>query len=127
MDRDRNSERKAQVVYFSHGAGPLTILGDPRHKAMIDFMRQLPSQLRRPDAILVISAHWEEGVVTLQGAENPSMFYDYYGFPEEAYEITYAARGNPALAERIAEELRASGVPRTIDAERGLTMDYSFP
>jgi 4,5-DOPA dioxygenase extradiol len=127
MDRDRDSERKAQVVYFSHGGGPLPILGDPRHKAMIDFMRQLPSQLRRPDAILVISAHWEEGVVTLQGAENPSMFYDYYGFPEEAYEITYAARGNPALAGRIAKELRASGVPRTIDAEQGFDHGLFIP
>ena len=98
MDTDGDAKRKAQVVYFSHGGGPLPILGDPRHKAMIHFMRQLPARLRRPDAILVISAHWEEEIVTLQGADSPSMFYDYYGFPEEAYEITYPAPGNPAPA-----------------------------
>ena len=92
MDQN-NLENKAQIVYFSHGGGPLPILGDAGHKAMVDFMRQLPSQLTKPDAILVISAHWEESAATLMGAQNPTMFYDYYGFPNEAYEITYPAPG----------------------------------
>jgi hypothetical protein len=84
--------KKAQIVYFSHGGGPLPILGDPGHAAMVDFMRELPAKLRRPDAILVISAHWEESVPTLLGADNPPMFYGYYGFPDESYQITYPAR-----------------------------------
>jgi 4,5-DOPA dioxygenase extradiol len=46
-------ERQARIVYFSHGGGPLPILGEPGHKAMVDFMEVLPSRLRRPDAILV--------------------------------------------------------------------------
>jgi 4,5-DOPA dioxygenase extradiol len=50
-------ESKAQIVYFSHGGGPLPILGDPGHKAMVDFMTNLSVDLRRPEAILVISAH----------------------------------------------------------------------
>ena len=68
---------------------------------MIDFMVRLPAQLRKPEAILVISAHWEEGEATLLGAPNPPMFYDYYGFPEKAYEIIYSAPGSPELANRI--------------------------
>ena len=96
-------ENSAQIVYFSHGGGPLPILGDPGHKAMVDFMIQLPDHSsRKPDAILVISAHWEESAATLLGAQNPPMFYDYYGFPDEAYEITYPAPGSPELANRIA-------------------------
>ncbi len=51
-----SSENKTQIVYFSHGGGPLPILGDPGHKAMVDFMIQLPSQLRKPDFILLILA-----------------------------------------------------------------------
>ena len=97
-----SSETKAQIVYFSHGGGPLPILGDAGHKAMVDFMNQLPSRLKKPDAILVISAHWEESAATLLGAQNPPMFYDYYGFPNEAYEITYPAPGSPVLADKIA-------------------------
>ncbi len=90
-----------QIVYFSHGGGPLPILGDPGHKAMVDFMQELPSKLRKPDAILVISAHWEESVPTLLGADRPEMYYDYYGFPDEAYKITYPAPGDPELARKI--------------------------
>jgi hypothetical protein len=36
-------KNKAQIVYFSHGGGLLPILGDPGHKAMIDFMTRLPA------------------------------------------------------------------------------------
>ena len=60
MPNKKNLQDQAQIIYFSHGGGPLPILGDASHKAMIDFMLQLPSRLRKPDAILVISAHWEE-------------------------------------------------------------------
>jgi len=101
---------KAQIVYLSHGGGPLPILGDPSHKAMVDFMLQLPSQLRYPDAILVISAHWEQSAATLLGAHSPSMLYDYYGFPDQAYEITYPAPGSPDLANRIAELLHKNNI-----------------
>ncbi len=48
----------------------------------------------------MISAHWEERAATLQGAAQPPMLYDYYGFPEAAYAITYPAPGSPALAAR---------------------------
>ena len=96
---------------FSHGGGPLPILGDPGHQAMIDFMQRLPNLLHKPDLILVISAHWEETAATLLGAEKPVMFYDYYGFPAQAYEIQYPASGSPTDAKRIAEILKKNNVP----------------
>ena len=80
MNQEAGS-RKAQIVYFCHGGGPLPILGDPSHKAMVDFMKRLPSQLARPDAILVISAHWEEKAATLLGAQNPADVLRLLRFP----------------------------------------------
>ncbi len=50
---------------------------------MVDFMKGLPDQLKRPDAILVISAHWEEHVATVLTAPQPPLLYDYYGFLRE--------------------------------------------
>ena len=117
----------AQIVYFSHGGGPLPILGDAGHKAMVDFMLQLPSRLRKPDAILVISAHWEESAATLLGAQTPPMFYDYYGFPGEAYEITYPAPGSPELAHRIAGLLNKNNMPARIDPRRGFDHGLFIP
>lgn len=126
MDQGRTTQG-AQVVYFSHGGGPLPILGDASHQAMVEFMTRLPGQLARPEAIAVISAHWEEGTATLLGAPNPPMFYDYYGFPKEAYDITYPAPGYPALAERIAGLLEKSGIPASLDTRRGFDHGLFIP
>ncbi len=122
-----SSERNAQSVYFSHGGGPLPILGDASHKAMIEFMTALSSQLRSPDAILVVSAHWEERSATLLGADHPPMFYDYYGFPAQAYEIQYPAPGSPALANRVATALEKEQIPSRIDPQRGFDHGLFIP
>jgi aromatic ring-opening dioxygenase catalytic subunit (LigB family) len=122
-----SSKNKTQIVFFSHGGGPLPILGDPGHKAMIDFMIQLPSQLKKPDAILVISAHWEESAATLLGAQNPAMFYDYYGFPDQAYEITYPAPGSPEYANKISGLLEKNNIPTYIDPQRGFDHGLFIP
>ncbi len=124
---NQSSPAQAQIVYFSHGGGPLPILGDPSHKAMVDFMLQLPARLKRPEAILVVSAHWEERAATLISGAAPPMFYDYYGFPEAAYAITYPAPGSPALAERIAGLLNKNGVPARLDARRGFDHGLFIP
>ena len=125
---DSNSaDGKARIVYFSHGGGPLPILGDPSHKAMIDFMKALPARLPRPDAILVVSAHWEERAATLMSAPKPAMFYDYYGFPPQAYDIQYPAPGSPELAERIAILLKENNIPTRLDLQRGFDHGLFIP
>jgi 4,5-DOPA dioxygenase extradiol len=115
------------IVYFSHGGGPMPILGDPGHLAMIDFMADLPKHLPEPEAILVISAHWEQAPVTVMGSALPPMFYDYYGFPPAAYEIKYPAPGSPALAEQIVTRLSESNIPVRIDPERGFDHGLFIP
>jgi len=127
MPKQTENQDKAQVVYFSHGGGPLPILGDVSHQAMVDFMKELPSQLRKPDAILVVSAHWEESTITVMDGERPPMFYDYYGFPEAAYEITYPASGNPALAHQIVELIKGKNIPVSTDTQRGFDHGLFIP
>jgi len=126
MSPEKNKTH-AQIIYFSHGGGPLPILGDEGHAAMVAFMKKVPDILHRPDAILVISAHWEEQVATLTGALNPPMFYDYYGFPPEAYTINYPAPGNPALAERTVRLLESNGIASHIATERGFDHGLFIP
>jgi 4,5-DOPA dioxygenase extradiol len=121
------TEKQTRIVYFSHGGGPLPILGDPSHQAMIDFMMRLPGQLPEPEAILVISAHWEQPQVTLLGAARPPMFYDYYGFPPAAYEIDYPAPGHPELAKQIVSLLHQAGMQAWVDPERGLDHGLFIP
>lgn len=127
MVNRNNSQIRAQIVYLSHGGGPLPILGNESHRKMVEFMQALPSRLERPEAILVISAHWEEERTTLLGAKTPEMYYDYYGFPEKAYEIDYPAPGHPKLAGRIAGLLQQNNIPSRIDRKRGFDHGVFIP
>ena len=121
------SGRQAQIVYFSHGGGPLPILGDPGHQAMVDFMARCPHGCgsRRPSSSSARTGKKE--AATLLGAAAPPMFYDYYGFPEEAYAITYPAPGHPELAARIAGLLEKHDVPAAIDPGRGFDHGLFIP
>ena len=120
-------QTQAQVIYFSHGGGPLPILGDAGHQSMVDFMVGLPDRLRKPEAIIVISAHWEEQTATLLSAEKPPLLYDYYGFPHEAYSISYPAPGNPELAQKVFELLERENVPVRLDPARGFDHGLFIP
>jgi aromatic ring-opening dioxygenase catalytic subunit (LigB family) len=52
-------------------------------------------------------------------AERPPLIFDYYGFPEHTYRLTFEAPGSPRLASRVRELLAAAGLPAQADPERG--------
>ena len=96
---------------------------DARHGAYAQLaaaLRRLPEEVgARPQAVLMVSAHWEEPVVTVQSNPAPGMIYDYGGFPDYTYTIRYPAPGAPRLAARVQALLRASGIPVAEDKQRG--------
>jgi len=113
-----NLNQKGQIIYFSHGGGPLPILGDSSHEKMIEFMKNLPKQIKKPDMIIVISAHWEEDIATIQSGSEPDLKYDYYGFPDAAYKIKYPCQGNSVLASKIARLFRKNNIECRLDENR---------
>ncbi len=113
------NDRPGSMLFISHGGGPRPLINDPRHPNLIEFLKELPSKLITPSAILVISGHWEENSPTVQSSARPPMFYDYYGFPEETYHISYPAPGNPELASEVSALLYKNGIKTYLDAERG--------
>ena len=115
------------VLYLPHGGGPLPLLGDPGHKDVTEFLKNIRSRLGQPSAILVVSAHWEEARPTIQSAEHPEMLYDYSGFPPETYKITYPAPGQPELAKEIRGELDKTGFKSALDGERGFDHGVFVP
>lgn len=117
----------AGILYFSHGGGPLPILGDPGHDAMVAFMRALPDRFPKPEAIVVASAHWEEPEAAVTSAANPSLVYDYFGFPREAYSLAYPSPGSPALADRVASLLGKAGITCRKDPRRGFDHGHFIP
>ncbi|MCI2419519.1 dioxygenase [Saccharopolyspora sp. K220] len=103
------------VVYLSHGSPRLA--DDQRWKGeLTDWSAELP----RPTAILIISAHWEEAPLTLGATTTAPLVYDFWGFPERFYQVTYEAPGAPQLAAKVRGLLRSTGTPLRDDPVRGL-------
>ena len=124
MDKDLGGARMP-VAFAPHGGGPWpfvdTGIGDAAELELLArhlrSLRQLPKT--PPAAIVVVSAHWEERVPTVQTGERPPMLYDYYGFPPDSYRITWPAPGAPRVAARVRELLGEAGFETGGDAKRG--------
>lgn len=117
----------ATVIYIPHGGGPLPLIDEAGNRNMNAYLRSIPESISSPDAIIVISAHWEEPVVSITSNPNPALLFDYYGFPPETYEYQYPAPGQPQLAERAAGLLREAGIEVRLDDDRGLDHGVFVP
>jgi 4,5-DOPA dioxygenase extradiol len=99
------------TLFLSHGAPTLVMTKTPAS----DFLRSLATLVPVPKAILVVSAHWEEGRPTVGlGLET---IHDFYGFPKPLYELQYPARLARDVADRVAQLLKPAGV--AVDPARG--------
>lgn len=117
----------ATILFFPHGGGPLPLLNEPGHAAMNRFLRSYPETIAKPDAIIVISAHWEEPVITVTAAASPPLLFDYTGFPAETYEYEYPSPGHPELADRVQSLLQQAGIDSSLDQERGFDHGMFVP
>lgn len=118
---------KSNVLFISHGGGPMPLLGDPGHREMVVQLTEIASILPKPSAILVISAHWEEAVPTITSGGTPSLIYDYFGFPPESYDIKYPCLGEPVLAEQVYDVLEKAGISARLDERRGFDHGVFVP
>ncbi|TMW67321.1 hypothetical protein Poli38472_012437 [Pythium oligandrum] len=123
------------AVFVPHGGGPMPILGDPGHAEMVQWLKSFRKTFikTKPDAIVLVTAHWEEKVTTITSAAQPKLLYDYYGFPPKAYDIKYPAPGHPELADRIKGLLGEQRILAKLDDARGndhgvfIPMKLMFP
>jgi 4,5-DOPA dioxygenase extradiol len=102
------------AIYLSHGAPPLYDDGE--------WMRELfgwAHRMPQPRAIVIVSAHWESAPLTISSpAGGTPLVYDFGGFAERYYRMTYPTPDASALADRVASML-AGGEP-VHRSERGL-------
>jgi 4,5-DOPA dioxygenase extradiol len=104
-------------LFISHGAPTLLVEDSPSRR----YLSGLGNQLGAPKAILVISAHHhsrEDSVAVTSGVA-PETIYDFSGFPEALYQVTYPAPGDPELAAQLISRLKAAGFAAVADAKRG--------
>ncbi len=99
------SNAKFPTIYVSHGS-PMVML---ENTAARDFLSGYGKTLGKPKAILVATAHFEARTPLLTADAKPEMIYDFGGFPQALFEMTYPAPGSPQLADRAAGMLVAAG------------------
>lgn len=89
---------KMPVLFVGHGS-PMNALEDN------EFTREwkaLAKGIKKPTAILFVSAHWLTKGTFVTGMQNPQTIHDFGGFPDELFDTQYNAPGNPELAKDIA-------------------------
>jgi len=118
------------AFFLSHGGGPCFFMdahGEAplaafdQNSATAQWYRDFHKNYvpRKPSAIVVLSAHWEEqGTVHITAKPNPKLYFDYYGFPPHTYQLIYPAPGDPKLAEKIHGLLSAAGISSVLDHSR---------
>jgi 4,5-DOPA dioxygenase extradiol len=84
------------ALYLGHGAPPL--VDDPRWVAEL---KQWAGDIPKPKAVLVVSAHWESAPLTIGATSTVPLDYDFWGFPQKYYDVTYPAPGAADLAREV--------------------------
>jgi 4,5-DOPA dioxygenase extradiol len=89
------------TIFFGHGSPMCAIETNSMTQKWQEIIQGIP----KPQAILVVSAHWQTRGTKITGSLNPKTIHDFGGFPQELFNKQYPAVGNPKLAKEIAEKL----------------------
>lgn len=126
-----HSVMRQPVLFIPHGGGPCFFMDwNPPNTwlGMGEFLKGVIATLpQRPRAIVMVSAHWVASQFSVTGSAQPTLIYDYYGFPPHTYELTYPAHGHPQLAQQVVQLIKAQGMAAQIDSERGFDHGMFIP
>jgi 4,5-DOPA dioxygenase extradiol len=99
---DSTPTGRMPALFLAHG-NPMNALADNEFTRSLSI---LAADLPRPQAVLVVSAHWLTRGTQVLSATKPRTIHDFGGFPRELYEVEYPAVGAPGHASRVCELLQ---------------------
>ncbi len=116
MKRQTHSSHSLPALFVPHGAPTFAQHPGAAGAALAD----LPKQLGKVQAVLLVSAHWDTETPTLGVACRPETIHDYYGFPQALYSIRYPAPGAVPWAMEARTLLEEAGFEVKLDPLHGL-------
>jgi len=120
--------KKPQPAVFCGHGNPMNALSD---NAYTRGWTAIGKAIRRPRAILSISAHWFLPSTRVTAAPEPATIHDFRGFPRELYQVGYPVDGDPGLARRVQELLEpisvAADISRGLDHGTWSVLTHIFP
>jgi 4,5-DOPA dioxygenase extradiol len=94
-------------------------------------LTKLGESIEKPNAVLMISAHWETVGTYVSTNPAPKTIYDFGRFDDRLFQIKYEPQGHPALAKELISTVKTIAVKE--DAVMGLdhgawtVLKYIFP
>jgi 4,5-DOPA dioxygenase extradiol len=103
-------------LFIGHGSPFLAV----QQNEYSHFLTELGKRFK-PKAIVIFSAHWESEIPSLTYTNDVlETVYDYYGFPEEMYQIKYPAKGSTDVAHMLEKRFENAGIKTRREEKRGL-------
>ena len=104
------STQKMPVLFIGHG-NPMNAIYDNNFTQTLS---KLGKNLEKPNAILVISAHWQTSGTYVSTNSWPQTIYDFSGFDKKLYEVKYEPKGHPELAKELINTVTSIAVKEDI-------------
>lgn len=106
MTQSFGSTDKMPVLFLGHGS-PMNAIEE---NEFVTGFRNIGRQIRKPNAILCISAHWETRGTFVTAMKNPPTIHDFGGFPKALFDVQYPAPGSPELADEVSQMVKKTQV-----------------
>jgi len=88
---------KMPVLFIGHGH-PMNALYD---NTFTQKLQMIASNMMKPNAIMMVSAHWETKGTYVSVNAMPKTIYDFGRFDDRLFQIKYEPKGHPELANEV--------------------------
>ena len=117
------------ALFVSHGAPTFAIDPGIAGPALTAYGQSI----QLPDAVIVLSPHWQTNGLVISSGAAPETIHDFYGFPTALYSLQYPVNGAPEVAHQLIQHLADKAIPARLERARGLDhgawvpLRYLFP